>query len=282
MISVAKFATLTGMSEKGNRLRQARVGAGFSKARQAAERFGWKPSTYAAHENGQNEFDEKQARVYGQAFQISWMWLLTGEWVGPITSKRLAPQSYDPDELAGPHTEVEPNETRAIALVDGRRNTRHVAADATPEMDVRGGASYAGGYALPSEVAADGGRTYSGEVVKAEWKFPASWLRDELRLSISKTDVISIIGPSMAPELVDGDRVLIDRTHTDPRQGGIFALRDGDSVIVKHIELVRSAAGDFPRIRCISANKTYAPFELDLDGDSVAIIGRVAARISRM
>ena len=156
-----------------------------------------------------------------------------------------------------------------------------VAADSTPEFDLRAGASYGGGYALPTSVADDGGRTYSADVVKAEWKFPPSWLRDEMRLAIDSTDVVKIDGPSMVPDLNDGDRVLIDRKHRDPRQGGIFAVREGDGIIVKHVELVRSENGE-PRIRCISSNKTYQPFELVLDGDSVDIIGRVAARICRM
>lgn len=65
--------------EMGDRLRQARIEAGFSSAMGAAKRFGWSPSTYAAHENGQNRFDEKAARKYADAFKTSAAWLLTGE-----------------------------------------------------------------------------------------------------------------------------------------------------------------------------------------------------------
>lgn len=145
-----------------------------------------------------------------------------------------------------------------------------------PEYDLRGGASYGGGYALPGEV-------LSGEAqerVKDQWFFPPSWLKGEMRLSQQFTDIIAVDGPSMLPDLAPGDRVLIDRSNRDPKQDAIFAIRDGDSVIVKHVQLLRNT--DPPRIICRSSNAKYEPFELILDGEHVAIIGRVAGRISRL
>lgn len=67
------------MDEMHERLRQARAAAGFKSARQAALRFGWTVSTYAAHENAQNRFDPDAAKTYGKAFGVSPAWLLTGE-----------------------------------------------------------------------------------------------------------------------------------------------------------------------------------------------------------
>jgi SOS-response transcriptional repressor LexA len=63
----------------GERLKQARVNAGYRSARAAAIDHSWTVSTYAAHENGQNEFDPAAAETYGQAFRVSSGWLLTGE-----------------------------------------------------------------------------------------------------------------------------------------------------------------------------------------------------------
>lgn len=119
-----------------------------------------------------------------------------------------------------------------------------------------------------------------GAVVAAEWVFPPSWLRDELRLSMATTDVITIIGPSLEPEFRDGDRVVVDRSRRDPHQGGIFAVRDGESTIVTHVELVRGESGPI-RIRCWPS-ASYQPFDLILDGKKAEIIGRVAAKISRL
>ncbi|WP_331326497.1 LexA family transcriptional regulator [Methylobacterium fujisawaense] len=80
MISVDGLLQGCGMAETMNeRLRQARKAAGFSSARSAALRFKWGESTYGAHENGQNDFDEEKAKIYGQAFKVRPAWLLFGE-----------------------------------------------------------------------------------------------------------------------------------------------------------------------------------------------------------
>lgn len=67
------------MQNMGERLQWAREKAGFASKLAAAKRFGWTPSTYAAHENGQNDYDEKAAAKYAKAFKVSAGWLLTGE-----------------------------------------------------------------------------------------------------------------------------------------------------------------------------------------------------------
>lgn len=79
MISVYMFCDNKPMETMGDRLKKAREEAGFSSARQAALRHNWTVSTYSAHENGQNDFDEDGAKVYGRAFHTSAGWLLTGE-----------------------------------------------------------------------------------------------------------------------------------------------------------------------------------------------------------
>lgn len=73
------------MDTMGERLRHAREKAGFTSAMQAAKRFGWPTSTYAAHENGQNGFPVDSAERYGRAFKVSAGWLLSGE--GDIARK---------------------------------------------------------------------------------------------------------------------------------------------------------------------------------------------------
>jgi len=63
----------------GDRLRKARLGAGFASARSAALHFSWTVSTYASHENGQSDFRSAAARKYAKAFRVPAAWLLTGE-----------------------------------------------------------------------------------------------------------------------------------------------------------------------------------------------------------
>lgn len=66
------------MDTMGDRLKWARTKKGFGSARKAAMANGWTYSTYAAHENGQNEFGPEDAAVYGRIFGVSPGWLLTG------------------------------------------------------------------------------------------------------------------------------------------------------------------------------------------------------------
>lgn len=73
-----EFLWQTLAMEKGQhtRLQEARERAGFPTKGKAADRFGWKKSTYNAHENGQNRFDFEAARVYAEAFRVDPGWLL--------------------------------------------------------------------------------------------------------------------------------------------------------------------------------------------------------------
>ena len=83
MISVA-FADMPDfMSEKHERLRQARVSAGYKSASAAAEALGISASTYRAHENGQNDFDFMDAGRYAKRFNVSQLWLFEGREASP-------------------------------------------------------------------------------------------------------------------------------------------------------------------------------------------------------
>jgi hypothetical protein len=85
------------------RLRLARRLSGFRTAKEAANNYGWKRSTYYAHENGQNRISKLNAKVYAAAFGISDSWLWTGEsrsGLGPafdklIRKRRPFPLFYD-------------------------------------------------------------------------------------------------------------------------------------------------------------------------------------------
>lgn len=62
----------------GDRLRQARLLAGFKSAAKAAEAAGVSESSYRAHENGQNAFTPEQAQHYAALFGCDPVWLLIG------------------------------------------------------------------------------------------------------------------------------------------------------------------------------------------------------------
>lgn len=66
------------MTSPADRLKQARIAAGFSTAREAVERFGWTGSTYYGHENGRRGIPAKKLALYARAFNVSAAWLLSG------------------------------------------------------------------------------------------------------------------------------------------------------------------------------------------------------------
>lgn len=61
------------------RLRAARIDAGFGSASAAAKAHGWGVSTYIAHENGQNEYSPERAQIYAKVFKTTAEWLLLGK-----------------------------------------------------------------------------------------------------------------------------------------------------------------------------------------------------------
>lgn len=67
------------MSDIAARLRAARKNSGYTNASEAAEVFGWKPSTYLGHENGSRGFKLDTAAEYARRFGVSVEWLMTGK-----------------------------------------------------------------------------------------------------------------------------------------------------------------------------------------------------------
>ncbi|TXN40517.1 helix-turn-helix domain-containing protein [Methylobacterium sp. WL7] len=147
------------------------------------------------------------------------------------------------------------------------------------EIDVRGGASYGGGI-IDESHQEDGNPS---DKVVARWGLPTEFVESELGLRSGGMDIIKVRGDSMddgsAKGLSSGDRVMVDRDDRDVRQGGIFVVFDGVGIIIKQVELDREAQP--PRIVCKSLNTRYSPITLTLESP-VQVVGRVAARISRM
>jgi len=108
----------------GERLKSARIALGIPSARKAAKRFGWTISTYAAHENGQNNFDSATAAIYAKTYNVSAAWLLTGE--GYRSAKALS--RTNPTQPDAPHAARAPT---GISLT-GR--LRSIEPDETPEL----------------------------------------------------------------------------------------------------------------------------------------------------
>lgn len=97
-----------------------------------------------------------------------------------------------------------------------------------------------------------------------------TYLRNN-RLDANNLIAIEVEGDSMSPTLETGDQVLINRTDRNPARGGIFALHDSDTLVVKRVE--RIPASDPVMLRLISDNQNHSHY--DVLADQTNIIGRV-------
>lgn len=124
--------------EIGERLKTARIAAGFTTAADAATALGIKYPTYAGHENGSRGL-RSSLEQYGRRYRVTMDWLLTGRGPGPKSRPLIAPfgqvplrgyigaggevlaEGFDGDETVDAPAEIEP-ETVA-ARVRGRSNS---------------------------------------------------------------------------------------------------------------------------------------------------------------
>lgn len=143
------------------------------------------------------------------------------------------------------------------------------------EVDVRAGAG-GGGVPVEAFVHDERGNVYSAEGIAAEWSLPQTIMQGVLHASARHIRVFEVIGDSMEPRLFEGDRVFIDLRYAIPSPEGIFALWDGYGLVIKRLQIVMGS--DPMRIRVISANPSYSPYEASLD--DVKIIGRFAGRFT--
>jgi phage repressor protein C with HTH and peptisase S24 domain len=123
---------------------------------------------------------------------------------------------------------------------------------------------------VKTRLSAGGGSLETSGEVDGRYAFRADYIN---RKGSTKDMVLMDVAvDSMAPEIKDGDMVLIDQSQNQVVPGGIFAVGIDDDVVVKYVDRIPG------KIVLISKNKDYAPIAVELRGDlaeSVRIIGRV-------
>lgn len=90
------------------------------------------------------------------------------------------------------------------------------------------------------------------------WSLPVDYLRSHVA-SPSAVRIIRIVGDSMEPSYVAGDRVLVDTSHRAPSPPGVYVVWDGFGLVLKHVEVI--AGRQPPVARLSSDNPAYAPYE---------------------
>jgi phage repressor protein C with HTH and peptisase S24 domain len=114
--------------------------------------------------------------------------------------------------------------------------------------------------------AAGAGREPADERALRDEQLPRAWLRAH-GVTPGQASLIDVTGNSMAPTLLDGDRLVVNEgDRTVPPGGGVFVIRVDDGVAVKRVR--RSGA----TIEIVSDNPAYPA--LVRPAAEVTVIGR--------
>ena len=227
-------------STPATRLRLAREKAGFKSAAEVIERFGWKQSTYLAHENGQNGIRADKAAVYADAFKVTVGWLLTGETAVPV-----APTYHPAASVVGigdfPSSLIE---------VKGKEFA------SIPVYDVRFSAGF--------------GAQNDDELPLDYHEISMSTLRRFTDAPLNKLVFLRVSGDSMEPLLYNRDWVLIDARRTNLVSPAIYAIVFEGEGFLKHA----SRNLETGAVTLASQNPLYPPQTI-VQPEGLRIIGRV-------
>ena len=113
----------------------------------------------------------------------------------------------------------------------------------------------------------------AAEIEKArdKWVFHRSMLKQIHQGDPADLRLLKIRGDSMEPVLSDGDAVMINIMDGITSPPAIFALFDGDGIMVKQIEVIPDSDPILARIS--TANTQYSSYQRNLN--DIRIIGRV-------
>ncbi len=244
-----------------DRLRDARIKAGYTSAAAAASHFGWTVSSYCSHENGHRGIKLDVLERYARAFSVDSAWLLKGD-LETFPPERIAIDLFEVFRLINEapqqliiELEESAQKLNRLLLETGRDpipedlwpviarrigNFTSPALVKSEDSDEDGKASAStddDNLLVPviSDVRAAAG---SGEMVFDE--------SEEVKVEIPRSilpgwaqprglSCIQAAGDSMEPTLQDGDMILIDRNWTEPVDGQVFVLHTPDGLVVKRL-----------------------------------------------
>jgi len=125
-----------------------------------------------------------------------------------------------------------------------------------------------------SAMSGDGSIMDEEEEVKANWVVPKNLVEPVTQSSSDRIKIITVVGNSMEPDFMAGQRVLVDTSHSKPSPPGVYVIWDGMAIILKHLEYIHD--DEAPRVRLSSSNPQFPPREEPLA--SVHINGRVLGK----
>jgi SOS-response transcriptional repressor LexA len=147
---------------------------------------------------------------------------------------------------------------------------------AIPEIDVKLGA----GHGIVGETInlPVGGGAVTGHRVIAEWVIPEDYLRNVVGASPSHALIHDIIGDSMTPTYLPGDKVIVDLSQNAMTTDTVYAISDGfGEPQIKRLQ--RIPFSEPPQVVIISDNPNLERFTVELS--RLTIVGRIVSHISR-
>lgn len=119
------------------------------------------------------------------------------------------------------------------------------------------------------DAAAGNGAVVGIEQALFEIGFSPSMLREITNAPLDALAFVRVRGDSMIPTLVNGDWMMVDTTKREVALGGMFLLRDGETLMVKRVEPLPLSG----HILVKSDNPLVPAFEAG--PDQIEIMGRV-------
>lgn len=109
------------------------------------------------------------------------------------------------------------------------------------------------------------------------WRVDREWLRLNVPVytSLQNLCIVTGFGPSMKPMFNPGDPLLMDRGVTKVDHEGVYFFRVGDEGFIKIIQRVPEFDGPGIKLRIISKNPDFAPYEISAKHPHFQVIGKI-------
>lgn len=143
----------------------------------------------------------------------------------------------------------------------------------------------AGDEIILSQYEISGGMDTNGKfVLEAEppgviksWRVDREWLRLNVPVytSVQNLCIVTGFGPSMKPMFNPGDPLLMDRGVTKVDHEGVYFFRVGDEGFIKLIQRVPDFDGPGFKLRIISKNPDFSPYEISAKHPHFHVIGKI-------
>ena len=113
-----------------------------------------------------------------------------------------------------------------------------------------------------------GGGIIMSDKPDGNWPLSGNYAR---RVRLDGADLISfeVEGDSMSPTLESGDQVMVDKRDKNAARGGVFAVFDSDTLVVKRLERIPET--EPPRLRLISDNKFHSDYDVMAENTNIIV-----------